>query len=75
MSLTKDDLIKKCEACGGVGAIYDPPRDPNQGTYGRQVIMQHQSQCAACRGIGEVLTEEGKAVASVVALMRRRNDL
>jgi hypothetical protein len=76
MGLTKDDLIQKCSACGGEGWIYDPPRNLNQGSYGvRSAGMQYKESCTVCRQAGEVLTEEGKAIASVISLMRRRGDL
>lgn len=76
MNLTKDDLIQQCPACGGEGWIYDPPRNLNQGSYGvRTVNMQSKESCTVCRQKGEVLTEMGEAIASVVSLMRRRGDL
>ena len=74
MGLTKDDLIQKCTRCNGEGWIYDPPRQPNQGSYGR-VVMQSKETCGACYSTGEVLTEEGKAIASVISLMRRQGSL
>lgn len=76
MGITKEDLIQTCAACGGEGWIYDPPRDPNQGSYGvRQVGFQYKQSCTACGQVGEVLTKEGEAIASVVSLMRRRGNL
>lgn len=76
VSLTEEDLIKPCDECGGRGEITDPPRPPNQGSYGQRVVSQQwTSTCNACRGSGKVFTEAGKAVASVISLMKQQGRL
>jgi hypothetical protein len=72
MNLTKDDLIQKCKACGGEGWIYDPPRNPNHGSYGtRPAGFQRKESCGACHMTGEVFTETGEAISSFISLMKR----
>lgn len=73
MSLKKEDLIQVCPNCKGEGKIYDPPRDTQNTSYGRQVGFSRTTYCSRCRNTGKILTEEGEAVLSVVELAQRQN--
>lgn len=74
MTLTRNDLIRECEACHGEGWLYDPPRDSNKGGRGtRRVAFQRKESCAACRMTGQILTEAGEAIADVVLLIRAQS--
>jgi hypothetical protein len=75
MSLRKEDLIKQCPACNGTCWIEDPPRDSNQGSYGVRRVGSYRESCTVCRQTGEVLTEEGEAIASVILLMKRQGQI
>jgi hypothetical protein len=76
MTLTRDDLIQPCSACAGTGFIDDIPQDTHQGSFGlRRAGHQSGMPCGACNTAGEVLTETGKAVASVIELLQKQHRL
>lgn len=71
MNLTLDDLIGKCDECGGTGK-----RRPPGGRGGRQSITYtldvRAEDCSKCRGTGRWgLTDAGRAVAELFTVLQK----
>ena len=73
MTFTRNDLLQACRACAGTGFVDDIPLG-TQGSFGlRRAGHQSKVRCGACNTAGEVLTETGKAVASVFQLLQKQH--
>lgn len=70
MDLKLDDLIGKCDACGGTG------KKPPSVQRGRQIVTytgsMNADECAKCQGTGRWgLTSAGQAVAELFTILQK----
>ena len=76
MSLKKEDLIQDCPTCKGEGKIYDTPRAPQNSSFGQRSMGYSSWQsCSRCRSTGQIITEEGEAIISLINLAKRHGKI
>ncbi len=79
MDLTLDDLIGKCDACGGTGKRLREPEGESGGTYGRRVVTSYPlgfspEECVGCAGTGRRrLTATGRAIVDLFTVVNGYN--
>lgn len=73
MSLTLDDLVGRCDDCGGTGK--KPAEESGSGSsYGRRVVRytmnSNPDECGRCAGTGRRgLTETGHAIVQLLGVV------
>ncbi len=79
MELTIDDLIEKCEMCGGTGQEKQATEQISGlggQSIGRRVIatVPMNSSCQACSGTGRMkLTSTGEVIKDFLAILKKRH--
>ena len=74
MNIKKEDLIQTCPECDGKGEIdLSNSNSQNSSLGGRGVRYSNVQSCNRCWHTGEVLTEQGEAILSLIQLAKRQN--
>jgi hypothetical protein len=74
MSIKKEDLIQTCTECGGAGEIDLSNSNSQNNSFGGRVVRYSNIQsCNRCWHTGEILTEQGEAISSLIQLVKRQN--
>ncbi len=75
MSLKKEDLIQTCPACKGKGKISDTPQKTQNSSFGTSAGFSSWHSCSRCRQTGQIITEEGEAIVSLINLAKRHGKI